>query len=405
MGLLTPSQLSAMPNSPKLVEGDDRAYWVSLLTKIADPVLTNLAVGKLKQNMPVECKAGQEASRRQVTYLEAFGRLLSGMAPWLESTGLSGSEETLRLKYANLARQSMQKAVDPASPDFMNFTENAQPLVDAAFLAHAMLRAPQELWHKLDASTKAHLKNALISSRSIRPYHNNWILFSAMVEAALQEFTGEGDLVRIELAVRQMESWYKGDGVFGDGPDFHWDYYNSYVIQPFLLDITATMIPHDKRNDQYFQKTFDKFLKISQRHAAIQERLIMADGSFPPIGRSLPYRAGAFQLLAQVALMQKLPAEVAPEAVRSALTATLKKTMEADGTFDSNGWLTIGFCGHQPAIAEGYISTGSLYLCSMAFLPLGLPPADAFWSGPASDWTAKKIWSGVDMPPDHAMTS
>jgi hypothetical protein len=48
------------------------------------------------------------------------------------------------------------------------------------------------------------------------------------------------------------------------------------------------MIPFDKRYDQYFQKAFDKFLKIGQRYAAIQERLIMADGSFPPIGSSFP---------------------------------------------------------------------------------------------------------------------
>jgi hypothetical protein len=164
------------------------------------------------------------------------------------------------------------------------------------------------------------------------------------------------------------------------------------------------MIPFDKRNDQYFQKAFDKFLKIGQRYAAIQERLIMADGSFPPIGRSLPYRIGAFQLLAQITLMEKLNEGISPASIRSALTTSMKKIMDAEGTFDKNGWLTIGFCGHQPAIAEGYISTGSLYLCSMAFLPLGLPPNNSFWAAPASDWTSKKIWNGVDVPADHAMS-
>jgi len=393
-----------MPSGSTVAAEGDRSYWVNLLVKIADPVLTNLAAGTLKQNMPVECKEGQEASRRTVTYLEAFGRLLSGMAPWLGASGLSAQEETLRAKYAALSRSSITKAVDPGSSDFMNFTENAQPLVDAAFLAHALLRSPVELWEKLDSTTKTNLKSAFISSRVIRPYHSNWILFSAMVEAALAKFYGEGDVVRIELAVRQMESWYKGDGVFGDGEDFHWDYYNSYVIQPFLLDITSTMIPFDKRNDQYFQKAFDKFLKIGQRYAAIQERLIMADGSFPPIGRSLPYRIGAFQLLAQIALMEKLSEGISPASIRSALTTSMKKIMGAEGTFDKSGWLTIGFCGHQPAIAESYISTGSLYLCSMAFLPLGLAPTNAFWAAPAEDWTSKKIWAGQNLPADHAMS-
>jgi hypothetical protein len=76
---------------------------------------------------------------------------------------------------------------------------------------------------------------------------------------------------------------------------------------------------------------------------------------------------------------------------------------EAPGTFDGNGWLQIGFCGHQPALGESYISTGSLYLCSAGLLPLGLPPTDEFWSAPAERWTAQKLWSGENLPADHAI--
>ena len=43
--------------------------------------------------------------------------------------------------------------------------------------------------------------------------------------------------MRVDYALRQHEQWYKGDGVYGDGPEFHWDYYNSFVIQPMLLDV------------------------------------------------------------------------------------------------------------------------------------------------------------------------
>lgn len=88
--------------------------------------------------------------------------------------------------------------------------------------------------------------------------------------------------------------------------------------------------------------------------------------------------------------------------MRAALTAVIHRTMDAPGTFDANGWLQIGLCGHQSAIGETYISTGSLYLCSVAFLPLGLPASDGFRTNPAQDWTAKKIWSGQDVKADHA---
>lgn len=58
-----------------------------------------------------------------------------------------------------------------------------------------------------------------------------------MVEAALC-FMGSGsDRTRVDCAVRTMDTWYKGDGLYGDGPVFHWDYYNSFVIHPLLLNV------------------------------------------------------------------------------------------------------------------------------------------------------------------------
>jgi hypothetical protein len=122
------------------------------------------------------------------------------------------------------------------------------------------------------------------------------------------------------------------------------------------------------------------------------------------IGRSICYRTGALQLLAQIALMNQLPEPLTPPRVRAALTAVMRRLMEAPGTFDANGWLTVGFCGHQPHLGENYISTGSLYLCAAVFLPLGLPPADPFWGAPAEDWTSRRLWRGEDAPADHAIT-
>jgi len=139
------------------------------------------------------------------------------------------------------------------------------------------------------------------------------------------------------------------------------------------------------------------------RYAAIQERMISPDGTYPVVGRSIAYRCGAFHLLADAALRHALPAEVKPEQVRGALTAVMRKTLGAAGTFDDKGWLQIGLAGHQPGLGEVYISTGSLYLCTTAFLPLGLPASDRFWSGAATPWTGRKVWSGADLKADHAL--
>lgn len=390
-------QASSVVSNTEVV---DRKYWVNVLLKIADPLLNSLSKGELHKRMPVECKPGSEADRRKVTHLEAFGRLMAGMAPWLE-LGVDETEEgLLRKKYIDLAQKSMKMAVNPQSPDFMNFTDGGQPLVDSAFLAHAILRAPNVLWHQLDATTKQQLVSAMKSSRVITPGYNNWLLFSAMVEAFLL-FAGEQhDELRMDLAIRKHMEWYKGDGLYGDGPDFHWDYYNSFVIQPMLIDVLGELNKHGKKYD----RIADVVLKRAKRYANIQEKLISPEGTFPAIGRSLPYRFGAFQLLAQMALQHQLPENLSPEQVRSALSAVIKRMIEAPGVFDEKGWLRIGFLGHQPSIGEGYISTGSLYLCSVGLLPLGLPDTDPFWRNHSVDWTSKKIWNGQDFNADHAIS-
>jgi hypothetical protein len=377
----------------------DREYWVGLLTRIAHPVLSALAQQKLKASMPVEAPHGNTAERRQYTHLEALGRLLAGMSPWLESGDGNGQEAELRRHYSDLARESIAAAVDPASADYMNFSKGSQPVVDAAFLALAVLRAPTELWGKLDNGTKRKLMDALRSSRAIRPGFNNWLLFSATVEAFLCHTGEQWDSMRVDYAIRQHEEWYKGDGIYGDGPQLHWDYYNSFVIHPMLLAVIETVSKQSKAWESFYPGIVAR----ARRYAAIQERLISPEGSYPALGRSLAYRFGAFHHLANMALRRQLPENVTPEQVRAALTAVLKRVMEAPGTFDEHGWLRVGFCGHQPDVGEAYISTGSLYLCSAGFLPLGLSSSDPFWSKPPQPWTSKRIWSGENVPADHAL--
>jgi len=386
------------PGSASSLTLGDREYWIDVLARLTEPVLTNLAEGRLRLRMPVEIAPAGRPERRDYTHLEAVGRLLTGTAPWLELADDGSPEAERRRRYAGLARRGLGAATDPASPDFLNFARGRQPLVDAAFLAHAIVRAPGALWEPLDAGTRRNVIAALRATRAIEPSQSNWLMFSAMIEAALSMMGEDWNRTRVDVALRQHELWYKGDGMYGDGPPFHWDYYNSFVIQPMLLDVMRLV----GSTTPEWQAQRAPILARARRYAAIQERLISPEGTFPPIGRSLAYRFGAFQLLAQMALRHELPDGVSPAQVRSALTAVMRRMIEAPGTFDAGGWLTIGFCGHQAHIGEGYISTGSLYLCSAALLPLGLPPTDEFWSAPPADWTARKAWSGQDLPADHA---
>ncbi|WP_343059694.1 DUF2264 domain-containing protein [Saccharibacillus deserti] len=118
-----------------------RTYWLDTLLAIGDPVLNALDRGELHKRLPAQF----HPERARYACLEAFGRLSCGMAPWLELEGLEGKEERLRAHYNDLVLKGIGSATDPDSPDYMNFSDEGQPLVDAAFLAHALVRAPRAL--------------------------------------------------------------------------------------------------------------------------------------------------------------------------------------------------------------------------------------------------------------------
>lgn len=379
--------------------GESRADWVAMLDRICRPLFAALRDRKLKLVMPVETYAGEQQHRRQTTYLEALGRSLAGMAPWLEHGPESGAEGELRRLYCEQAIAGIASAVDKRSPDYMDFGGDRQTIVDTAFLSVGLLRAPNQLLGRLQAVTRTQLADAMRATREMLTNYNNWLLFAAVTEAALHALGEPWDRMRVDYALREHGNWYLGDGVYGDGPNFHQDYYNSFVIQPFLL----TLIDSVGTLEPAWTEMASGIRQRAVRYAALQERMIAPDGSYPVVGRSITYRCGAFQLLAEMAWRRSLPKEVTPEQVRGALTAVIRKTLTAPETFDENGWLRIGLAGHQPSLGEVYISTGSLYLCTGAFLPLGLPAEDRFWSGPPTPWTAVKAWRGMDLPSDHAL--
>jgi hypothetical protein len=389
-----------MHTQPDTTAPNGRTFWVEHMHRVAHPVLDALANQRLKATMPVEAAPGQQGSRRHTTYLEAFGRTLSGIAPWLEHGPEAGEEGALRKKYIAMSHAALAAGVDPASPDSLEFGGNSQTLVDAAFLALGMLRAPSVLCSALDARVRLQLAEALRATRIVLAPLSNWLLFAAAVEAALCLLGEPWDKSRVDYALREHGAWYLGDGVYGDGPRFHFDYYNSFVIHPFLLAVLDAVGGHEAA----WKAMVPEEAARAARYAHIQERMIAPDGTYPIVGRSITYRCGAFHALADVALRRTLPTDIPPPQVRCALAAVIAQTIGAPGTFDPNGWLQIGVAGHQPSLGENYISTGSLYLCLDAFLPLGLAAEDDFWSAPDALWTAQKVWRGEDLPADHAIS-
>lgn len=373
-----------------------RKKWLDALLRIVSPVLNSLEKGRLKKDLPLSL----HEERADFAPLEAFGRGMLGLAPWLEaeSEDLEAQERALQEKYRAKAIKCIAMATDPDSPDFMVFDRGGQPLVDTAFLAHAIVRAPKALAGSLSPEVRHNLAEAFRSSRQITPGSSNWLFFSAMVEAGLYILGEPYDLVRVLYALRTFQGWYKGDGVYGDGAMLHCDYYNSFVIQPMYVDLVKLFA--DKSPE--IEAMGGTVIARAARYASVLERMIGPEGSYPVVGRSICYRFGAFQMLSQAALQHELEEGVSPASVRCGLTAVIRRVMSAPDMFDEKGWLLPGVYGHQPELAEGYINIGSLYLCSAVFLPLGLSGKDEFWSGAEEEWSGKKVWSGGHISIDHA---
>lgn len=377
-----------------------REEWIELLRKIALPVLRPLAEGNLHAVLQPDLGRPEQ---RHTAPLEAFGRTVLGISPWLAAKGLPPEEEALRSETASLARAALARAVEPGGPDRMDFLDSGdsiQPIVDAAFLAAGLLNAWDELWEKSTPETRGNLLDAMRQIRRKKPCRSNWLLFGAAVESLLYRACGECDEMRVDYALTEFGGpWYAGDGLYSDGEDFHADYYNSFVIHPLLLRVLDTvggLYPE-------WAALRGPALERARRYAVLQERTVAPDGSFPVVGRSVCYRMGAFYALADMARRGQLPPELSPAAVRCALDAVIRRCTEVPGTFRQDGFLAVGLCGGQPSLREPYINTGSLYFCTTAFAPLGLPPEDPFWSLPDEDWTGRKIWSGADCRADHAL--
>jgi hypothetical protein len=398
--LLWPGMSYAAAKSKKKVQSD-REYWTSQAYKMAQPVLENMAKGELQKNMLTEYSPSFDNRNRKVVFMETFGRLMAGIAPWLTLPDDDTAEGVMRKQLREWALASYKNAVDPASPDYLLWSGAGQALVDAAYIAESFLRAYDQLWLPLDEVTKQRYIKEFTGLRGVDPPYTNWFLFSSIIESFLAKSGASYDEFRVNTACRKVEEWYVGDGWYADGPVFAFDYYTSYVFHAMYLETLQAMVDAKANTRIDYRKYYDRALKRAQKFSVILERFISPEGTFPVIGRSTPYRLAAMQPLALMAWWQTLPGELSNGQVRAALTKVMHRMYDIQDNYNSGGYLTIGFCGSQPATADWYTNNGSLYITSVAFLPLGLPADHSFWTAAEEPWTQVKAWGGQAFPKDH----
>ena len=391
-----------MADEKKATVGEsDRKVWCDILYRMAAPVLKNMSEGKLQQNMQLELSPTWDGRDKRVSYMEAFGRLMAGIAPWLSLPDDETAEGRLRKQLREWALKSYANAVDPQSIDRLLWEENFQTLVDAAYVAESFLRGYDALWMPLDSVTKQRYIEEFTSLRRINPLYTNWLLFTTTIEVFLWKANAKPDMYRIDSTLRKINEWYVGDGWYSDGPGFAFDYYNSFALHPMYFEALDELTESGKKQKDWAGCSYEKSIKRMQRFGCILERFISPEGAFPVLGRSITYRTGVFQPLALLVWKGLLPKELTNGQVRSALTCVFKRMYSDNRNFNEKGYFTLGFNGKQPKVSNVYTDNGSLYMATLAFLPLGLPASHPFCTSPAESWTSKKAFDGEEFPKDH----
>ena len=395
------SCLNGVRGMVSVSEDDPRTIHLQALDKMSRSFLGNLSQCTLNSTMPFQAKVHPPSCVALRTYSIAagFGRLLAGIAPWLDLPVDDTDEGKMRAEYVNLTLKAFHNVfLNTSCADYVNWSACTGQIVEAAFLGHGLLRMPSVV-----ARMPADLKQAVATNLQLT-FHlhevtsNNWCNFPSILQAALWKYNLSNGTDYIYEAIKLQESWYKGDGAYGDGAHFHWDQYNSFVMHPMLVDaVSVCALKGDPMGAKY-----DCLLKRMQRWAVVQERMIHPDGSYLIVGRSEHYRFGAFQAISQLALQGKLPHNLPKAQVRTALTGVISRFLFNTDNF-IDGWLSAGVNGHQPGMMDSYGDTGALYLTSLGLLQLGLPATDPFWTDPAISCTQAQIWrEGKDIGLDEA---
>ena len=184
----------------------DREYWCAQAYRMAQPVLEPMSRGELQKTMKTEFSPSFDNRDRSVVYMETFGRLMAGIAPWLTTTPAEAEEYEQVRQLREWALQSYKNAVDPQSPDYLCWGRAGQNLVDAAYIAESFLRGYDSLWMPLDDVTKQRYIKEFQALRRIDPPYTNWLLFSSVIEGFIAKAVATSQISNLKSSTMNTAS-------------------------------------------------------------------------------------------------------------------------------------------------------------------------------------------------------
>lgn len=355
-----------------------REFWVNTMNQIVEPWLTSMAKDKLKEKLPL--KYSQEVKGQELlTYLQGLARIASGMAPWFNAENITVEEQEKQTYYLGLLHKALMHAADYDYKDYVfNFNEKEAvdgQLIEEAFLALAFIRCKDRLWNKLDKMTKGWLIYYFKQRGKIIATRFNGIFFNAIIEAFLYSVDEEYNLVVIDAAIRESDTWYTGNGIYKSNEKFWLEEEDGNILYPMLQAILDVIEPIYPRTTYYK----DKIMQRAKLYVANKMSELIEKDKINEEPLSAEYRTGLFHCIADMSYRGILPEGIEMQRVRDVLTSQISQMLCNPWTVDGKGWLNNGCYGEPLPSHRNAVPTGSLYTCINVFLPLGLNSHSEFW--------------------------
>lgn len=300
-----------------------------------------------------------------IAEMESFSRVLWGLAPYFCGGGTSEEFEEIYL-------QGLTHGTDPNNAEYWGrLTVFDQRLVEMAAIAVGLLLAPDKLWNPLSSNAKSNLAAWLNQANSAEARPGNWKFFAVLVNVAFKKLGCQEynqDVVNQNL--KEINSYYVGDGWYQDGPGDRYDYYIAFAMHYYGLIYATFMSEDDPANSKLFR---DRAVIFGKQFLYWFDEF----GAGVPYGRSLTYRFAEVAFFSACIYAGVEPLDL--PTMKGIIDRNLEMWWQSHMQ-DFSGILTIGYEYPNLIMAEAYNGPGSPLWALKAFLLLALDDNHPYWS-------------------------
>jgi hypothetical protein len=353
--------------------GWTRAHWEYILARMS------YGYAKIAERSGSPARVLYPDDRRglpdSVDAIESFARIASAWGAWLRNPAnppiIKFHSHEINLE--TLLWQALLDGTNPSDPNtyWGDIQHMDQRIVESADIAVTIWMSRERVFTKMTAAEQGQIIAWLAQVDGKGTYTDNWILFTAMVQAVRHHLGFPAPVDDLDNRLMRIGEFYRGDGWYVDGPTDEFELYNAWMFGWHYL--LWAWIDGDRRPDHRQQ--------VLERGRSFIDGFLHffgTNGSYPAWGRSIVYRFAALAPFAVGRFLNIAPDD--PGLLRRVSSGCIRYFYD-NGLFDpEDHFVRQGYFGDFPPAGEAYISPGSPYWCCHGLFALTLDRDDPFWT-------------------------